>query len=150
MIPKRKSCILWTCVRTRKDGRFVRRRTSLSSSFVKGFHLDTRTLTLSVETLDEPIACLALRNHREGLSLRTSPCSVTTIFQLACAATRGFAVLDGGSRLHHLCKPLPEHRATYVKFNATTTAVFCWVYHSKEHGISGRLWMYDSDRNAKL
>ncbi|KAI9572890.1 regucalcin [Boletus coccyginus] len=100
----------------------------------KVFHLDTRTLALSVETFDEPITCLALRSHGEGL---------------ACTTASGFAVLDGGSRPHHLCKPLPEHHAPYVRFNDgacdSNGRFFAGSIHSKDQGIPGQLWMYDPD-----
>ncbi|KAF8560433.1 regucalcin [Imleria badia] len=98
----------------------------------KVFHLDTRTLALSVETFDESTTCLPLRNHGEGL---------------ACMTASGFAVLDGGSRLHHLCKPLPEHHAPYVRFNDgacdSNGRFFAGSIHSKDQGIPGQLWMYD-------
>lgn len=38
----------------------------------KVFHLDIRTLALSVETFDEPITCLALRNHGVSVVCRHS------------------------------------------------------------------------------
>lgn len=83
--------------------------------------------------------------------LQTFPCStfVTAIFQLACTTGSGFAVLDGGSRLHYLSKPLPEHHAPYVRFNDgacdSKGRFFAGSIHSKDQGIPGQLWMYDPD-----
>ncbi|KAG9314435.1 hypothetical protein JVU11DRAFT_5232 [Chiua virens] len=98
----------------------------------KVFHLDTRTLALSVETFDEPITCLALRDSGEGL---------------ACTTGSGFAVLDGGSKLHYLCKPLPERHIPYVRFNDgacdSKGRFFAGSLYSKEQDIPGQLWMYD-------
>ncbi|KAF8140179.1 regucalcin [Boletus edulis] len=100
----------------------------------KIFHLDTKTLTLSVETFDEPITCLALRNKGDGL---------------ACTTASGFAVLEEGSTLRHLRKPLPEHHTPYVRFNDgacdSKGRFFAGSIHSKDQGIPGQLWMYDPD-----
>jgi len=104
-----------------------------------------------METFDEPITCLALRSHGEGVSGPTLPHSslVTTIFQLACTTASGFAVLDGGSKPHYLCRPLPEHHAPYVRFNDgacdSNGRFFAGSIHSKDKGIPGQLWMYDPD-----
>ncbi|KAG6381250.1 regucalcin [Boletus reticuloceps] len=100
----------------------------------KIFHLDTKTLAFSVETFDEPITCLALRNNEDGL---------------ACTTASGFAVLDEGSALRHLRKPLPEHHTPYVRFNDgacdSKGRFFAGSIHSKDQGIPGQLWMYDPD-----
>lgn len=56
-------------------------------------------------------------------------------------------MLDGGSRLHHICKPLPEYHAPYVRFNDGACdkngRFFVGTIHSKDRGIPGKLWMYD-------
>lgn len=83
--------------------------------------------------------------------LRTFSCPSLAIinFQLACTTASGFAVLDGGSRLHYLCRPLPEHHAPYVRFNDgacdSNGRFFAESIHSKDQGIPGQLWMYDPD-----
>ena len=100
---------------------------------------------------DEPITCLAFEEpwRRGERAPRIFPCSVTIIFQLACTTASGFAVLDGGSRPHHLCKPLPEYHATYVDGARDSNGHFGSI-HSKDQGIPGLLWMYDPDTNARL
>lgn len=88
---------------------------------------------------------------RGEFTLRAIPWStvIVIIFQLACTTASGFAVMDGGSRLHHLCKPLPEYHAPYVRFNDGACdshgRFFVGTIYSKDQGIPGKLWMYDPD-----
>ncbi|KAF9240857.1 regucalcin [Melanogaster broomeanus] len=98
----------------------------------KVFHLDTKTLDLRWETLDEPVTCLALRDNGEGL---------------ACTTASGFALLEDGSRLRYLCRPFQEEHAPYTRFNDgacdSKGRFFAGSIQSKEHAIPGQLWMYD-------
>ncbi|KIJ68356.1 hypothetical protein HYDPIDRAFT_173106 [Hydnomerulius pinastri MD-312] len=100
----------------------------------KVYHLNTDTLQLEAETFDEPITCLALRKNGEGL---------------ACTAASGFAILEGESRLRHLCRPIPEEHALHVRFNDgacdSRGRFFAGSVYSKEHAIPGQLWMYDPE-----
>ncbi|KAH7911958.1 regucalcin [Hygrophoropsis aurantiaca] len=98
----------------------------------KVYHLNTQDLQISSETFDLPITSLALRRDGKGL---------------ACTTAQGFAILEGNSRLQHLCKPLPQDHVPHVRFNDgacdSSGRFFAGSVFSKEQGIPGQLWMYD-------
>ncbi|KAH7931081.1 hypothetical protein BV22DRAFT_999485 [Leucogyrophana mollusca] len=105
----------------------------------KVYHLDTQDLELTVESFDIPVTCLAFRKNGKGL---------------ACATAEGFALLEGNSRLRHLCKPLPQDHVPHIRFNDgacdSSGRFFAGSVYSKEHGIPGQLWMYDPETSECL
>ncbi|TDL28309.1 regucalcin [Rickenella mellea] len=97
-------------------------------------HLNLVTSELSVDQFDEPVSCIALRRNRRGL---------------ACAAARGFAVIDPDTRkLNYLSTPLNHHYLNAgVRFNDgacdSQGRFFAGTIFSKEHNIPGQLFRYD-------
>jgi sugar lactone lactonase YvrE len=67
--------------------------------------------------------------------------------QLACAAARGFALLEGNSVLRYISKPLPEEHVPHIRFNDgacdSKGRFFAGTLCSKEHNIAGKLYRYD-------
>ncbi|KAG2023400.1 hypothetical protein CC2G_001058 [Coprinopsis cinerea AmutBmut pab1-1] len=95
---------------------------------------------MEVETFDEPVSCLVLRRGGRGL---------------ACAAAQGFALLEGGSTLRYLAKPLSESERPYTRFNDggcdSQGRFFAGTITSPEHNVPGRLYRYDpSDRSCEM
>jgi len=66
---------------------------------------------------------------------------------LACAAARGFALLEGNSKLKYISEPLPAEEMSHVRFNDgacdSQGRFFAGTICSKEQGIPGKLYRYD-------
>ncbi|KAF8642317.1 hypothetical protein AX16_009587 [Volvariella volvacea WC 439] len=98
----------------------------------KVYHLHTETLELSAEQFEEPVSCLVLRRDQPGL---------------ACAAARGFAILEGDSTLRYISEPIAPEDVPYTRFNDggcdSKGRFFAGTIYSKEHGVTGKLYKYD-------
>ncbi|KAF8237769.1 hypothetical protein L208DRAFT_1355732 [Tricholoma matsutake] len=103
------------------------------------FHLNTENFKLDVETFDEPVSCLAVRRNGKGL---------------ACAAARGFALLEGNSTLKYISQPLPMDHLPYTRFNDgacdSKGRYFAGTIYSREHGVPGRLYKYDPEKGCTV
>jgi sugar lactone lactonase YvrE len=66
---------------------------------------------------------------------------------LACAASQGFALLEGNSALTYICQPLPKAHLPHIRFNDgacdSKGRFFAGTIYSKDKGIPGQLWRYD-------
>jgi len=102
----------------------------------KVYHYHPESGGLSFDVFDEKIGCLALRK-RGGL---------------ACAAERGFAVIEpnssaGKPTLRYLAKPLDPSVEPYVRFNDgacdSRGRFFAGTLRSEDPPIGGQLWCYD-------
>ncbi|KAI0034317.1 SMP-30/Gluconolaconase/LRE-like region-domain-containing protein [Vararia minispora EC-137] len=113
----------------------VRVRCETSSNHVvpqsQVFHLDIRTLELSIDQYDEPITCLALRRGGRGL---------------ACATASGIATIEEG-KLQYLARPIEVEDRPYTRFNDgacdSEGRFFIGTMFSKEKGIPGVLYKFD-------
>ncbi|OCH95818.1 hypothetical protein OBBRIDRAFT_719816 [Obba rivulosa] len=99
----------------------------------KVYHLNTDTLELQAEQFECPITCLALRPHGEGL---------------ACTTAEGFALIEPGSTLRHLCKPISPDILPYTRFNDgacdSKGRFIAGTICSQDHTVPGQLYMYDA------
>ncbi|KAF8591939.1 regucalcin [Ramaria rubella] len=98
-------------------------------------HYNIVTEGLTKDQLDEPIGCIVLRRNGKGL---------------ACAARRGFAVLEEGPPVHlrYVSEPLPEHQQPYTRFNDGACDrrgrfVAGTLFHTKNPQFSGALYSHD-------
>ncbi|KAF8898652.1 regucalcin [Infundibulicybe gibba] len=98
----------------------------------KVYHVNTISLELSFEQFEEPVSCLVLRGNGLGL---------------ACAAARGFALLDGKSTLTYVSEPLLPEDQPYTRFNDgacdSRGRFFAGTIFSEEHKVAGKLYRYD-------
>ncbi|KAF9460810.1 hypothetical protein BDZ94DRAFT_1290988 [Collybia nuda] len=96
------------------------------------FHLNTKNQHLEVEQFDEAVSCLALRKNGQGL---------------ACAASQGFAILEGDSSLKYLNRPLSIDHIPHIRFNDgacdSSGRFFAGTIFNEGHDIAGRLFRYD-------
>ncbi|KAK0245753.1 SMP-30/Gluconolaconase/LRE-like region-domain-containing protein [Armillaria nabsnona] len=103
----------------------------------KVYHLNTQDNQLAVDQYEDSITCLAL-------------CSTG----LACAASQGFALLDGPT-LNYFCKPIPADQQAHTRFNDgacdSKGRFFAGTVYSEGHGVPGMLYRYDpTDRSVKV
>ena len=105
-----------------------------------------------MEQFTDPITCLALRKDGLGVHLPASPGLVLTLTrryspQLACCASKGFALLEGNSTLRYICRPLPREEEESIRFNDgacdSKGRFFAGTISSRDNGIPGQLWRYD-------
>lgn len=71
----------------------------------------------------------------------------TAYIQLACAAARGFAIIEGDSMLRYLATPLAPEDEPYTRFNDgacdSKGRFLAGTICSRERDVPGRLYMYD-------
>jgi len=102
------------------------------------YHYHPESGKLDIEEVEESIGCLALRKS-DGL---------------ACAAKRGFGLLDEPGKIKYLSKPLPEPNGKYARFNdgaCDPNGIF-WAgtleYKTDEgESFPGQLWRFDPSTN---
>ncbi|KZS93443.1 regucalcin [Sistotremastrum niveocremeum HHB9708] len=94
-------------------------------------HYNTVTSDLEIDQFEESIGCLALRTQGG----------------LACAAQRGFALIEPGPSLHYLALPLPAAHAPFTRFNDgacdSEGRFFAGTLEDDEQGVPGELYRYD-------
>ena len=114
------------------------------------FHLNTHTFSLSVEQFQDSVTCLSLCKGAKGVSYTWHPASDYLIhfpLKLACAAEKGFALINGNSTLKYISQPLPIADIAYTRFNDggcdSKGRFFAGTIFSKDHGVAGKLYRYD-------
>jgi SMP-30/Gluconolactonase/LRE-like region len=112
------------------------------------------TSELTVDQLDQPIGCIAFRRNRKGVRLPSSSYldNPQVLPQLACAAHRGFAVLEPGPppQLRYLSEALPEFQRPYTRFNDGACDlrgrfVAGTIFHTENPAFGGALYSYDPE-----
>ncbi|GAW07994.1 60S ribosomal protein L13a [Lentinula edodes] len=100
----------------------------------KVHHFNTVDFTLTTDLYNVPITSIVLRRDAPGLAATTA---------------RGFALLDPDGSVEYLAQPLPEEHVPFTRFNDGTCDVrgryIAGTVYSPEHGIPGKLYMYDPD-----
>ncbi|KAJ3879062.1 hypothetical protein F5051DRAFT_214467 [Lentinula edodes] len=100
----------------------------------KVHHFNTVDFTLTTDLYNVPITSIVLRRDSPGLAATTA---------------RGFALLNPDGSIEYLAQPLPEEHVPFTRFNDGTCDVrgryIAGTVYSPEHGIPGKLYMYDPD-----
>ena len=93
-------------------------------------------------------ACCSVK----GKSKRSLIYSTHAYIQLACAAARGFAIIEGDSTLRYLATPLEPEDEPYVRFNDgacdSKGRFLAGTICGKNGDVPGRLYMYDPHENT--
>lgn len=82
-------------------------------------------------------------------SIVSSSLTQSTSWQLACATSHGFALIEEGSSLKHLSQPIPTGFQPYTRFNDGACDrhgrfVAGTLFHP-ERGVPGQLYIYDPE-----
>ncbi|KAI0715172.1 hypothetical protein C8Q76DRAFT_729936 [Earliella scabrosa] len=103
----------------------------------KVYHYNLVSGALEHEQYEDAVTCLALRRSGQGL---------------ACATSHGFAVIEEGSKLRYLNRPLPEAFQPFTRFNDGACdekgRFVAGTLYDKEHEVPGQLYIYDAERDA--
>ena len=83
----------------------------------------------------------------------TSDYLIQCPLELACAAEKGFALIDGNSTLKYISQPLHIKDIAHTRFNDggcdSKGRFFAGTIFSKDHGVVGKLYRYDpADRTC--
>lgn len=121
----------------------------------KVYHYNLVSGALEHEQYEDAVTCLALRRSGQGVSDRPVlfvQWLLTFGNQLACATSHGFAVIEEGSKLRYLNRPLPEAFQPFTRFNDGACdkngRFVAGTLYDKEHEVPGQLYIYDAERDA--